>query len=473
MLLHSRHIRPVASAPPQDQRLGLVLAAAALSMFVVNLDFFALNLSIPAMADELDVSATEMQWVISGYMLSLAAFLIPGGRLGDILGRRRMLIVGIAIFGGASAAGGAAPSAEVLIGFRIVQGVGAAILFPLCIAVVTNAFPEQRRKRAIGNLYGLAAVATAVGPFFGGFVTDALGWRWVLLINVPIAAAAILLCLLAVRESRDESVPRHIDLRGLVAVAVGIGAVTYAVDRAADWGLVSPDTLGLLAAGLALLAVFVAIERRVRWPLIDLSLFRNRPYVVVTLSGTVANISFVGATFGSTLYLQQVEGYSAAEAGLIFLAASVATAFAGPLSGRLGERYDIPRLMAAGIVFGALGLAVLGSGAPLGLYLAALPVFGFGYGLGWSLASVGTQTVVPTAKAGAASGVTLAIVIGMGGLCVALAATLIQSITAGGTAEGAAIEDILVALAAWSAACGLGFAALSLRRSPKTAAETR
>jgi EmrB/QacA subfamily drug resistance transporter len=472
VLLHSRHIRPAVSAAPQEQHLAAVLAAAALSMFVVNLDFFALNLSIPAMADELEVSATEMQWVISGYMLSLAAFLIPGGRLGDILGRRRMLIVGIAIFGGASAAGGAAPSAEVLIGFRIVQGIGAAILFPLCIAVVTNAFPEQRRKRAIGNLYGLAAVATAVGPFFGGFVTDALGWRWVLWINVPIAAAAIGLAVVAVRESRDQSVPRHIDLRGLLAVAAGIAAVTYAVDRAADWGLVSPDTLGLLAAGLALLVVFVAVEKHVRWPLIDLSLFRNRPYVVVTLSGTVANISFVVATFGSTLYLQQVEGYSAAEAGLIFLAASVATAFAGPLSGRLGERFDIPRLMAAGIVVGALGLAVIGSGAPLGLYLAALPVFGFGYGLGWSLSSVGTQTVVPTEKAGAASGVTLAIVIGLGGLCVALAATLIQSITAGGTGERAAIEDVLRVLALWSAACGIGFGVLSLLR-PARAASAR
>jgi EmrB/QacA subfamily drug resistance transporter len=471
VLLHSRHTRPSASAAPQDERLGLVLAAASLAMFVVNLDFFALNLSIPAMAEELDVSATEMQWVISGYMLSLAAFLIPGGRLGDILGRRRMLVVGLAIFGGASAAGGAAGSADVLIGFRIVQGIGAAILFPLCIAVVTNAFPERRRKRAIGNLYGLAAVATAVGPFFGGFVTDAFGWRWVLLVNAPIAVAAILLALVAVRESRDESAPRHIDLRGLAAVALGIAAVTYAVDRASDWGLVSPDTLGLFAAGFVLLAVFVTVERRVRWPLIDLSLFRNRPYVVVTLSGTVANVSFVVTTFCSTLYLQQVEGYSAADAGLIFLAASAATALAGPISGRLGERFDIPRLMAAGIVFGALGLAVLGLGAPLGIYLVALPVFGFGYGLGWSLASVGTQTVVPTERAGAASGVTLATLIGVGGLCVALAATLIKSITASGTAEGTAIESILLVLAVGSAACGVGFAALSLRQ-PRGAAET-
>ena len=472
MFLHSRHTRPAATAPPQGERLGIVLAAAALSMFVINLDFFALNLSLPVMADELDVSTTEMQWVISGYMLSLAAFLIPGGRLGDILGRRRMLIVGIAIFGGASAVCGAAPSAEVLIGFRIVQGVGAAILFPLCIAVVTNAFPEERRKRAIGNLYGLAAVATAVGPFFGGFVTDAFGWRWILWINAPIAAAAIVLALVGVRESRDDSVPRQIDVRGLVAVVAGIAAVTYAVDRAADWSVVSPDTLALLVAGLALLVVFVAIERRVRWPLIDLSLFRNRPYVAVTLSGTVANISFVVATFGSTLYLQQVEGYSAAESGLIFLAASATVALAGPLSGYLGERFDIPRLMAAGIVVGALGLGVMGSGAPLGLYLAALPVFGLGYGLGWSLSSVGTQTVVPTEQAGAASGVTLAIVIGVAGLSVALAANLIQSIAAGGTGERAAIEDVLPVLAAASAACGIGLGALSLRRSPKSAAET-
>jgi EmrB/QacA subfamily drug resistance transporter len=449
-----------ADAEQRPQRLGLVLMAAGLAMFIVDLDFFALNLAVPKMATELDTSATNMQWVISGYMLSGGAFLIPGGRLGDILGRRRMLIAGIAIFGGASAACGAAPSPEVLIGFRVIQGIGCSILFPVTIAVVTNAFPEQQRKRAIGNLYGLAAIATAAGPFVGGGVTESIGWRWVFFINVPIAAAALALSVYAVRESRDETVPRQIDFAGLAAVATGIAAITFAVDKGESWGWTSATTLGLFAAGVALLFAFVAIERRVRIPLVDLALFRNRPYVAVTALGTVSNTAFCVSTFASTLYLQQAEGYSPLAGGLIFLAASGTVALAGPLSGRLGERYDVARLMAVAIALGAAGLAVVSTGPGIAVYVAGLAAFGLGYGLGWALTSVGTQTVVPVEQAGEASGVTLAIVVGVAGLGVAVAAALIETLTGGATTQGDAIEELLRWVAIGSAAGALALVAL-------------
>ena len=304
MLLHSRHGwhlgAPGQGSPAGDDvNLNMVLAACALAMFATNLDFFALNLAIPGMARELDVSTTDMQWALSGYMLALGAFLIPGGRLGDLVGRRTMLIAGTAIFGVSSLVGGLAPSAGFLIAARLVQGVGAAILFPVAIAVVTNSFPEERRKRAIGNLYGLAAAATAVGPFVGGFLTEELSWRWVLLVNVPVSIVGIALMLRGVPQSRDETVPRQIDWAGLAAVALGIGAVTFAVDRGEEWGWGSGRTIGLFAAGALLLAAFVAIERRASWPLIDLKLFRNRPYVAVTMLGMTANIVFVVTTFAS------------------------------------------------------------------------------------------------------------------------------------------------------------------------------
>jgi EmrB/QacA subfamily drug resistance transporter len=433
--------RPDATAEPA--RLGFVLVATGLAMFIVDLDFFALNLAIPRMAEELDTSATNMQWVISGYMLAGGAFLIPGGRAADVFGRKRMLLTGIAVFGGASLACGLAPNPEILIAFRIVQGMGCAILFPVTIAVVTNAFPEERRKRAIGNLYGLAAIATAAGPFVGGGVTESIGWRWVFLLNVPIAAAAFVLTAYAVRESRDESAPRQIDVAGLAAIALGIAAFTFAVDKGESWGWGSAQTLGLMAAGLALIAVFVAIERRVANPLVDLTLFGNRPYVAVTLLGLVANMAFCVATFASTLYLQRVLDYSPLDGGLIFLSASGAMAIAGPLSGRLGERFDVSRLMAVAILLGAIGLAIVATGPELGVYVAALLAFGFGYGLGWTLTSVGTQTVVPLNQAGVASGVTLAIVVGVAGLGVAVSAALIETIAGGGTTEGEAIEEVL------------------------------
>lgn len=282
--------RPPAGRPAA--RPGAALVAASLALFLVDLDFFALNLAVPAIAQNLRVSVTDLQWVISGYMLALGAFLIPGGRLGDILGRRRTLIAGVALFSGASTVCGVVDSADVVIGFRLVQGIGAAIIFPICVAVVTNAFPEERRKRAIGNLYGLAAVAVAVGPFFGGFITEAVSWRAVFLVNLPLGVAAIALALWGIRESRDETVPTRIDLAGLAAVALGIGAITFGVDGGEDHGWGSPEVLGPLLGGLALLVVFVGIEGRVRFPLIDLSLFRNAPYVVVTLLGMVANVAF-------------------------------------------------------------------------------------------------------------------------------------------------------------------------------------
>ena len=447
----------------------MVLAACSMAMFATNLDFFALNLSIPGMARELHTSTTDMQWAISGFMLTLGSFLIPGGRLGDILGRRRMLIAGTAIFGLTSLAGGLAPSAGFLIGARLLQGVGAAIIFPLSIAVVTNTFPEERRKRAIGNLYGLAAAATAVGPFVGGGLTELLSWRWVLLINVPTAAIAIALMIRSVPESRDETVPRRIDLAGLAAVALGIGAITFAVDRGDVWGWASAGTISMFAAGVALLVGFVAIERRTDWPLVDLKLFGNRRFVAVTLLGMTANIAFVVTTFAATLYLQDVRGYSPLEGGFIFLAASAMQAIAGPLSGRLAERFDIPRTMLVAIVVGAAGLVVIAAGLGIGIFALALSVFGLGYGLCWAMLSVGTQTVVSPDQAGEASGISLSIVIGMAGLAVALVASLIEVVAGGGTGEGSAIEQILrvIAIGSVVVAIPLALAGGGKRGSPR------
>lgn len=429
-----------------EPRLGLTLLAVSLCIFVIDLDFFALNLALPQIGRGLDTTATDLQWVISGYLLAIAAFLVPGGRLGDILGRKRMLQIGLVIFGLSSLGGGLAPDAGILIGFRVVQGVGAGILFPLAIAVITDAFPPERTMRAIGNAYGIGAVAMATGPLFGGGITELIDWRVVLLVNVPASAAAMVLVSLGVRESRDTTAPRSIDLPGIVAVVLGIATVTFAVDRSNVW---DPGTTIVVAAiGLLFLGGFVLRERTARWPLVGLDLFRNSAYVIVTLMATVANIAFVVATFATTLYLQQVKGYTPFEAGAIFLAASVATGVAGPVSGRLGERYDIPRTIAVATVIGSAGLFILSVGGALGPYMAGLALVGAGFGVGWAMASVGTQTVVPPERAGQASGVTLSIVIGLAGLGVAVAATLME----GGTSLGTSIEDLLRWLAIGSAA---------------------
>ena len=463
-------VKAVSRARPHEApRLGLTLIAASLCIFVVQLDFFALNLALPKMASELDTTTTNLQWVISGYMLATAASLIPGGRLGDIFGRKRMLIVGLAIFGLASLGAGLAPNADVVIGFRIVQGVGAGMLFPLAIAVISAAYPPERTMRAIGNAYGIGAVAMAIGPLFGGGLTALIDWRATLLVNVPVALAAIVVVAVGVQESRDTTVPRSVDLPGLIAVTLGISAITFAVDRSSESGLA--ETLGLGAAGVLLLVAFVVRERSAHWPLVRLDLFRNAPYVVVTLLATVANVGFVIATFGTTLYLQQVQGYTPLEAGAIFLAASLAAGAAGPLSGRLGERYDIPRTIATATVVGSAGLLVASIVAALGPYMCGLALFGLGYGIGWAMSTIGTQTVVSPERVGEASGVTLALVIGIAGLAVAAAAALIEA-GAKDNHLASALEDVLRWTAIGTAVSAAILALLAARLMPKRAPAT-
>jgi Na+/melibiose symporter-like transporter len=250
-------------------------------------------------------------------------------------------------------------------------------------------------------------------------------------------------------------------------VALGIATITFAVDRGDAWGWGSARTIGLFSAGVALLAAFLAIERRTRWPLVDLKLFRNRSFVSITLLGMTANVAFVVTTFAVTLYLQDVRGYSPLEGGFIFLAASLMQAVAGPLSGRLAERFDIPRTMLVAIVIGAVGLLVIAAGLGVGIIAAALVVFGLGYGLCWAMLSVGTQSVVETDRAGEASGVSLSIVIGMAGLGVAVVASLIEVLSGGGTGEGTAIEQILRVLAIGSVAVAVPLALLGRAKAAR------
>lgn len=444
--LHNfRHVVGSASPHGAAAQAKLTLVAASFCIFLIHLDFFALNLALPRMASELRTSPTNLHWVLSAYLLAQAAFLIPGGRLGDILGRKRVLISGLVIFGLCSLGVALAPNAGTAIAFRTVQGVGSAIIFPLAVAIVTNAFPAHRVKRAIGYAYGIGAVSMALGPPFGGGITELVVWRVVPFVNVPLSIIIIAIVAAGVRESRDPTVPRSIDLPGLALVAAGIALVTLAVDLARTWQLLA--TAGIAVVGLLILAAFVQRERLAKYPLVKLDLFRNRPYVIVTLMGTVANTAMVIGVFGSTVYLQQGEGRSPFAAGLILLAASVGVGVAGPIAGRLGESLNIPIVMSVSAAIGGIGLFMVSLGGGIGSYLPGLALFGLSYGVGYTMSNIGTQSVVARELVGGASGVTLAIVVGVAGLGVAAAATLIdiQSRSVGLTE---AIEDLL----RWTAA---------------------
>jgi EmrB/QacA subfamily drug resistance transporter len=450
----------------RDPRLWRLVIASSLGVFAIELDFFAVQAAIPDMAHDLGTTATNLQWVISGYMLANGAMLIVGGRIGDLLGRRRWLIIGIAAFGLTSLAGGLAPNATILISMRLLQGVAAAFAFPMCLAVVTNAFPTAKVERAIGMVFGIAAVGEALGPVIGGGLTALLSWRAVLLVNVPVCVALIALATTSVDESRDETAPRTIDWTGLALVVVSISAFTYAVDRASDWGWSSPSTLGLMIAGLVGVAAFVFVERRVRYPLMDLALFRIREFDLVTLAGTVGNMGTASVVFTSMILLQSVDGLSAGEAGLAFLGFALGVAAASQISGRL-ERFPSWLVMSSALACGGVGAIAMGLAGRLAPFVVVAVVAGLGFGLSWAFTSVATQAVVPPEEAGEASGVVLTIVVTFGGVAIAIASTIIETSSGGRMGLESTIEGILVGVGALAVATAALVALLGRRASAR------
>lgn len=441
-----------------------MLAAVATALFCVQLDYFAMNLALPRMATELDTSVTDLQWVISVYMLTLGAFMVPAGRLGDVFGRKRALLAGIALFGLASVGCALAPSASLVVAMRVVQGLGAALIFPVSVGVLTNAFPAARSGRAIGLAYGIAGLGNAAGPLVGGLLTETAGWRWIFWLNVPLTVLAFALAAARVRESSDQTVPRRIDVAGLALVVMGIGLFTLSFDRAPSWGWTAPATITAFLAALLLLTAFVVVERRVRWPLVDLSLLKDPRFSVLIVAGTIANVAYGVTIFLSTLYLQQVRDLDPLLAGLAFLGPSIGAAIGGTLSGRLSSHSSPSGVMAATTLLAAVSLAALAAVGNWPGYLCALAASGFALGLAYAFTTVATQAVVRPERAGEAAGITLTALITVAGVGVALSSTVLEVLRANGSSTGAAIDAILAALAGMLLVAGLLVAAITRRR---------
>lgn len=440
-----------------------IIAAISTALFCVQIDYFAMNLALPRMASDLGSTTTDLQWVISVYMLTLGAFMAPAGRIGDIFGRRRTLLIGIALFGIASVFCAIAPSAAVVIAFRAVQGLGAALIFPVSVSVLTNTLTAEKSGRAIGLAYGIAGLGNAAGPLVGGLLTQTLGWRSVFWMLVPLSAIAILIGMRAIPETFDETVPRRVDIRGLALITTGIGLFTFAFDRAPTWGWLSPSVVGVFVASVALLSGFVAVETRVRFPLIDLSLLRNPRFTVLVVAGTVANIAYVVTVFMSTVNLQQVRGLDPLAAGLAFLGPSAGAALGGPISGRLASRNAPFAVMGICCIAAAVSLAALAASDDFAVYLAALTACGFTMGLVYAFTTVATQAVVAPERAGEAAGVTLTSLVTLAGVGVAASSSVLEVLQHHDLSTGHGITAILVAGAALLLPAGL--AVLSFARA--------
>ncbi|MFF7176939.1 MFS transporter [Streptomyces sp. NPDC008121] len=421
---------------PAAARKG-AFVAVAVALFCIQLDFFALNLAIPGIAAELDVSASTAQWTLSAYMLAIGCFFIVGGRVGDVFGRRGTLLAGIALFTAGSVGCALAPGLGLLVGARVLQGIGAAFVFPVSVSVITNLFPDETRARALGAVFGVANIGTALGPFVGGGFAEGPGWRWIFWLMAPLGLLALLITLVYVPDSRDTSAPRALDLVGCGLVVCALATLTLAVERADAWGWTSARTLGACAVAVVTGGLFLVRERRIRHPLIDLRLFRNVPYVLVTGMGSVANMGYGVTVFLATLYLQGVRGLSPIVAGTVFLAPAVLVALSGPLGARLGRRMRPTAVMALAGAIAGTGMFALTLVSVWWLYVPVFAWCGLGLGLGWTYSSVATQQVVAPARAGEASGVLLTFLVTLGAIALAGTAAAISALTPQHPAEDA------------------------------------
>jgi EmrB/QacA subfamily drug resistance transporter len=425
-----------------------VLAAVSVALFCIQLDFFALNLALPGIGDSFHVSPQATQWTISAYMLALGSMFIVGGRLGDVFGRRPTLLWGVAIFVLSSVGAAVAPDMGSLIGFRVIQGIGAAFIFPVGVSAISNAYPDALRARALGLTFGLANLGTALGPFVGGGLASGPGWRWIFWLLAGLATACFVLVAWFVPDSRDKAADRRLDVRGAVLIAGGVGLVSMGFNQGSSWGWTSLGTWLCFAGATSCFVVFVLRERRVPHPLVDFSLLRNLPYVLVTTTGAVGNVLYAVTVFVESLYLQNVRDLSPLLAGALFLAPALMVTLSGPIGGRLASRFQPSAVMIAAALTAGIAVYCLTFVVSWGPFVVVFAVAGLGLGLGYTFANVATQDLVPLERTGEASGVVLTVVVTMGGIGVALASTMIIGFQNGGRGQADAYTTTLRIFAA-------------------------
>ncbi len=389
----------------------LTLLAACFGLLMLYIDLFIVNVALPTIGHEFHAPLSTVSWTISGYVLMIGVLPMGVGRLGDIWGQRALYLAGLALFSMASLLCGLAPSITALIVFRVIQGIGAAIMTPGTLAIIIRAFPPRQHGLAIGIYGGISGLGLIAGPVLGGLLVQGGSWRWIFFVNVPLGIVALVMAVLFVPESKEATDAVPVDWPGLLLLSIGLLFLLFGFTRASDEGWMNVIVIGSCLAGIVMLALFVIIERRVRWPLIDLALFRNPPFVM----GCLSFFLFSAALFGSqpywSLFMQNTWGFTPLQGGLAFLPATGLIALFTPLTGLMAQwagarRYTF--LIVALLTIGLSFLYVMVTLTPQSDYAGGLlPTFllrGLAIPVFSSFATLAVVSAVSMKQAGLASG---------------------------------------------------------------------
>jgi EmrB/QacA subfamily drug resistance transporter len=391
-----------------ENRKWWTLGALAFALFMIMLDNTVVNVALPSIQRDLGIGLSELEWTVNAYALTFAVLMLSGGKLADFFGRRRVFLLGLAIFTASSLACGLATSGGMLIGARTVQGAGAALMMPATLSIISYTFPPHQRGMAIGIWAGVSAMALAIGPLIGGLITEHIDWSWIFFVNVPIGVLGLIVGRLVIGESRDTSHEQRLDIPGLLASGIGLFALTFALIEANAYGWTDPVIIGLFVLSAVALAGFVLLELHQRSPMLDLSLFRSSTFAGANVVALLVTLAMFGVFFFMSIYMQNILGYSATKTGAAFLPMTILIILIAPIAGKSSDRIGSRALMTAGMLCLAASLAVfsrLGLDSTFWDFFPGLLVGGFGMALVMTPMTAAALGSVPVEKSGVGSGV--------------------------------------------------------------------
>ena len=414
------------SSPPQPTNPRLAMVVMAVLFSLLNADITTVNVALVTVGKDLHADLEDLQWGLNSYMLAFAALIVAAGRLADVFGRRRCLLAGATLFALASLICGIAPSLSLFVIGRVLQGVGGALMLPAGMAIFSLAYSGEARAVAMGTLVGIAGVAQSIGPLVGGFLTAAVSWRLIFLINLPLIALIMFIALRGIQESRDENVSHQIDIAGVVILAAALTSFLLGLDAAQGSDSNPRLALGLIILALALFVVFPIVERRTDTAIVDGKLLQLPPFLCSCVGSCFLGFAFFLFLFIAAVYLQEELGYSPLTAGVALVPFSLVLAFTGVMSGRLTKRFRLASLLMASCVSMTLGFAILSFVPASGYSGMILPflLVAAGAGPGFTLLNTAGLAAVPAQRSGQATGMIYMFRFGGGAIGVAAASAL-------------------------------------------------